>query len=185
MPNYAFNPSLGSQSQFTQLQQGIGYQYGGNIQYGFQQVNDYTGYITARGGFGQVNLYVNPGNPYGNAQQYLRWSGLDARTLGELEKILSVSKKEGKKATALEIIAVVFEGIGKVTEFVKAWKGDRGIAPTNDNWTPGDFGDGAGGGGTYNPPPGGGTGGGIIQWATENKELLAIVLIGGYLAFKK
>lgn len=184
MANLSFNPLSGSQYQFNQIQQ-IGQQFGGNISYQFLQVNDYTGYLQGFGQFGQVNLFVNPANPYGNAQQYLKWSGLDPKTLGELEKILSVGKKDGNKTTAMDIIKVVFEGLGKVTDFVRAWKGERGIDANNTDWIPSDFGTGAGGGGDYNPYPTQ-TNNGIGNWISQNKEIAAIGVIALiYFATKK
>lgn len=184
MANLSFNPLSGSQYQFNQIQQ-IGQQFGGNISYQFLQVNDYTGYLQGFGQFGQVNLFVNPANPYGNAQQYLQWSGLDPKTLGELEKILSTSKKEGNKATAMDIIKVVFEGLGKVTDFIKAWKTDRGIDPYDTGWTPSSIDpSGAGGGGDYNPYPT--QSNGIGNWLSQNKEIAAIGIIAiFYFATKK
>lgn len=186
MADLSFNPSLGSQFQFSQIQQ-IGVQNRGNVNYQFLQVNAYTGYLQAFGQFGQVNLFVNPANPFGNAQQYLQWSGLYPKTLGELQKILSVGKKEGNKTTAMDIIKVIFEGVGKVTDFIRAWKGERGIDYNNTGWTPSDIDPmGAGGGGDYNPYPTPNPTGSIGDWISKNQTLVAIVVIGGiYLATKK
>lgn len=102
----------------------------------FNQVNAYTGYIVGSGSFGQLNLFVNPANPFGNAKQYLSYSGLDPATAQEVLKIIDTEAKRKNKGKALEIIKVIFEGIGKVTDFVKAWKGQNGVAVDDTSWQP-------------------------------------------------
>lgn len=134
MVGYTFSPiglnqnALGN--QFARYQQFAG----GVSQFGFKQVNAYTGYITGVGSFGQVNLFVNPSNIFGSAKQYLSYSGLDPQTAGEVLKIIETENKRNNKAKGLEIVKVIFEGIGKITDFVKAWKGQNGVAYDNTGW---------------------------------------------------
>lgn len=129
---YTTGSSFALSTQFANLQR-----YSGGVSsFSFNQVNAYTGYIVGNGSFGQLNLFVNPSNPFGNAKQYLSYSGLDPATAQEVMKIIDTEAKRKNKGKALEIIKVIFEGIGKVTEFVKAWKGQNGVAAEDTSWQP-------------------------------------------------